>query len=227
MARSAAVPLRGNGRQPWHRERWCLLRFLEALACHGGLDGFCQGKVPFPLSVLKDNGPDFLLGFPEKGKLGIEIVEVATSRHQSAMTRQEQMPPRTRLVGEDELVVPSSERRRPIARRMRPWMGEEPEERLTGLVLARVRTKTVKLNEGYQPACHLLLYDSSHVPAVDLNTTVGRLHLEISKYRAEHPSLRHFEDYHLLRDSALLFGLLGRQSVLARFAGRSGAPAST
>jgi hypothetical protein len=71
-----SVPRRTEGRRSYHRERYCVVRYLTALAR--------SSLLKFPLRVEKRESPDFLLHLPDGTVTGIEITEAGTERAQRA-----------------------------------------------------------------------------------------------------------------------------------------------
>jgi hypothetical protein len=78
----SSVPRRTEGRKPHHRERYCIVRYLTALAR--------AAILKFPLKVTKWDPPDFLLEQPDGTVTGLEITEAGTEQVQRAGNEPEQ-----------------------------------------------------------------------------------------------------------------------------------------
>jgi hypothetical protein len=88
------VPGRTQGRRSHHRERYCIVRYLGALAP--------ASRLVFPVRVVKWELPDFLLYFPDIA-VGLEITEAGTEKSQEAATQLETSPFGTLLEDEASL----------------------------------------------------------------------------------------------------------------------------
>lgn len=210
------APGRTQGRSSHHRERFAIVRFLELVTKDGLLTTLSGSAVSFPFTLGKQDGPDFVLRFPGSRTVGIEIVEVATDAHQKALTRLETMPPGTGLIGEDYLVAPGQ---RPNPSKIRPWVGRVAEAALADQVLEKIKLKTAKLTQGYSQAgsLQLLLYSLAHAPVPDLRTAVPALQASLAHFKSSSAVPTHFQSYHLLRDSELLFDWSGEPRLACRW----------
>jgi hypothetical protein len=197
-----SVPRRTEGRRSHHRERYCIVRYLTALARSSLLE--------FPLRVKKWESPDFLVYRPDGTVSGIEITEAGTERAQRAATQLERSPRGSLMEGE-EIRLPGE------ALRGRPYIGNEPELELTEIILASVASKAKALNQGhYEEAdrCELLIYDNSHlVPLTDLGTLALFLKPALNEWLKQNRTERAFGLISVLRDSELLYDCAGAGTV--------------
>jgi hypothetical protein len=184
-----SVPRRTEGRRSHHRERYCIVRYLTALARSSLLE--------FPLRVVKWEHPDFLLHLPDGTVTGIEIVEAGTERAQ--------------LAGE-EIRLPGE------ALRGRGYVGNEPELALTETILDSVASKVEALNRGHYARAdryELLIYDNSHlVPLADLGALAPFLKSVLTERLRQKQTERAFGSISVLRDSDLLYDCAGASTVL-------------
>lgn len=210
------VPGRTRGRSSHQRERFAIVRFLELVTKDTLLTTLSGSAVSFPFKLGKQDGPDFVLRFPGSRTVGIEIVEVATAAHQKALTKLETMPPGTGLIGEDYLVAPG-QRLNPS--KIRPRVDRVEEAALAEQVLEKVKLKTARLALGYSQAdsMHLLLRSLSHSSVPDLRTAVPELQAGLARFKSSSAFSAHFQFYHLLRDSELLFDWSGEPRRVCRW----------
>jgi hypothetical protein len=197
-----SVPRRTEGRRSHHRERYCIVRYLMALAR--------SSLLKFPLRVVKWEHPDFLLHLPDGTVTGIEITEAGTERAQRAATQLEKSPPGSFMEGE-EIRLPGE------ALRGRGYVGNEPELELTGIILDSVAGKVEALNRGHYARAdryELLIYDNSHlVPLADLGALAPFLKLGLTERLSQNQTERAFGLLSVLRDSELLYDCAGASTV--------------
>jgi hypothetical protein len=199
----SSVPRRTEERRSHHRERYCIVRYLTALARHGLLE--------FPLKVEKSESPDFLLHLPDGAVSGIEITEAGTERSQRAATQLEKSPPGSFLENEDSLRMPDEESQG------RGDVGNEPEIELTDILLRAVMAKTGALNRGHYAEAdrhELLIYDNSHLAVLTgLGDLAPFLKPVLNEWLAQNQTQRAFSSISVLRDTELLYNCAGASTV--------------
>jgi hypothetical protein len=199
-----SVPRRTEGRRSYHRERYCIVRYLTALAR--------SSLLKFPLRIVKWESPDFLVHLPDGTVTGIEITEAGTERAQRAATQLEKSPPGSFMEGEE--ILPPGE-----GFRGRPYIGNEPELELKGIILASVTAKVEALNRGHYAKTdryELLIYDNSHlVPLADLGALASVLKPALTEWLRQDQTEKAFSSISVLRDSKLLYDCAGASTVIA------------
>lgn len=196
------VPRRTEGRRAHHRERYCIVRYLTALAQ--------SSRLTFPLTVKRWESPDVLLHHPDGTLTGIEITEAGTEHVQRAMTQLEKSPPGSFLEG-GEIRLPGEKLRG------RGYAGNEPELELTRLILESVASKSEALNRGHYTLAdryELLIYDNSHLPMIDLAVLVTFLKPALTEWFRQNPTGRAFSSISVLHHSELLYDCAGDSIVL-------------
>lgn len=200
----SSVPRRTEGRRSHHRERYCIARYLTALAR--------SSLLKFPLRIEKSESPDFLLHFPDGTVTGIEITEAGTEGAQRAATELEKSPPGSHLEGE-EIRLPGE------GFRGRPYVGDEPELELNEIILTSVAGKVEALNRGHYAKAdryELLIYDNSHLVALtDLGALAILLKPALTEWLGRNQTERAFGPISVLRDSELLYDCAGASAVFA------------
>ncbi|HBL29110.1 MAG TPA: hypothetical protein DD490_19940 [Acidobacteria bacterium] len=206
----ASVPRRTEGRRAHHRERYCVVRYLTALARSSAETlGGQVSLLKFPLKIKKWESPDFLLHLPDGAVAGIEITEAGTEHVQRAATQLEKSPPGS-FMEDGEVRLPGEKLRG------RPFAGNEPELELTRLILESLTNKTEALNRGhYAPAdrYELLIYDNSHLPLIDLGVLAPLLKTKLTEWLRQNQTARAFDSISVLRDSELLYDCAGAGAV--------------
>jgi hypothetical protein len=197
----SSVPRRTKGRKQHHIERYCIVRYLTAVAP--------TSLLKFPFKVVKWESPDFLLHLPDGTVTGVEITEVGSKEVQRATTQLEKSPPGSFMEG-GEIRLPGEKLRG------RGWAGNEPEQELTRLILAALADKTEKLNRHYRQAdrYELLIYDNSGLPT-DLDTLVPILKPALADWLSRNQTERAFGFISVLRDSGLLYDCAGAGTFYA------------
>jgi hypothetical protein len=198
----SSVPRRTEGRKQHHMERYCFVRYLTALAR--------SSLLQFPSTAIKWESPDFLLHLPDGTVTGIEITEAGTEQVQRAWTQLERSPPGSFMEGGEI-------RLRGEKLRGRGWVGNEPEQELTRLILVALTDKTEKLNRHYAPAdrYELLIYDNSGLPMIELADLIPLLKPALTQWLSQNQTERAFASISLLRDSELLYDCAGANEVFA------------
>jgi len=107
-----SVPGRTEGRRSHHRERYCMVRYLQTLTG--------ESLLEFPLKIVRSESPDFFLNFKDCS-VAIEIRDIGTERSQEATTLLERSPVGTFLEGEASLVRPGE---RNVSMKMRHRLRE-------------------------------------------------------------------------------------------------------
>jgi hypothetical protein len=199
----STVPKRTKGRRSHHRERFCIVRYLGALAS--------TSLLTFPLRVVKWESPDFLIH--EAGKtIGLEITEAGTERHQQAATLLEKSPPGTLLEGEAGLRKPGEELQG------RGYVGDEVERELAGLILRAIEDKSAKLNQPHFVSADrydLLIYDNSHLAIMaEFKDLAPILRGQLEASAPIGPGPKYFSEISVLSDSWLLYDAAVRSSLL-------------
>lgn len=198
------VPSRATkSRKPYHRERFCIVRYLSTLAA--------ASRLQFPLRIVKSESPDFLLFSPNE-LVGLEITEAGTRKGQEALTRLSKSPPGTLLEGEAGLRPPG----KPL--RGRGYAGDEAERELCDLVMQAFEKKTTTLNKAHFQTAdryELLIYDNSHVGLMaEMEDLAPLLKTAFSSWCPEIQPQRRFSLISLLRDSRVLYDCTGDASIL-------------
>ncbi|MBI4619077.1 MAG: hypothetical protein HY739_02760 [Desulfobacterales bacterium] len=198
------VPQRTQGRRSHHRERYCIVGYLSALAT--------SSRLTFPLRVVKWESPDFFLYFPYP-KVGLEITEAGTERSQQADTQLEKSPLGTVIEGEASLRLPGE------ALRGRGYVGDEPVRKLSRLIIQRVEEKTATLNGihfGAAGRYDLLVYDNSATLRLlaKLDDLAPIVKSSLMAWQAQSQAKQKFSTISVLRDSHLLYDCTGEASVL-------------
>lgn len=162
-----SVPLRTEGRETEHCERWSICRFLASYAE--------SALIGYPLRLQKRERPDFLLELPS-GSIGIEITEAVPPDWAWANAKREELD-------YDNLIFihrfePGEPRRSKeeidlIARGATGgdgWAGDAPEREWADAMLHFTQRKAETLAKpGFErfSADWLLIYDNWPLPAVD------------------------------------------------------------
>jgi hypothetical protein len=196
----SSVPRRTEGRRSHHRERYCIVRYLTPLAQ--------ASLLRFPLQAVKGESPDFLLRLPDATVTGVEITEVGSEKVQRATTRLERSPPGSFMEG-GEIRLPGE------MLRGRGWVGNEPEQELTRLIVEAVAGKKEALNRGHYAAAdryELLIYDNSHLPMIDVDVLGPLLKSALADWLRQNQTERAFASVSLLRDSGLLYDCAGESN---------------
>ncbi len=199
----SSVPRRTEGRRSHHRERYCIVRYLTALAR--------SSLLKFPLRVEKSESPDFLLHLSDGTVAGIEVTEAGTERSQRAATQLEKSPPGSFLEDEDKLRMPGEELQG------RVYAGNEPEIELAKIFLKAVIDKTGALNRGHYTEAgryELLIYDNSHLAVLtDLGGLAPFLKPALNEWLAQSQTEKAFSVISVLRDSELLYDCAGASTI--------------
>ena len=190
------LPRRTKGRRSHHRERYSIVRYLNALAE--------TSHLSFPLRVVKSESPDFLLYLPSE-LVGVEVTEVGTEKHQQAMTQLERSAPGTVLEGESDLRGPGE------SLRGLPSIGDEPERQVARLIVEAQEAKTKKLNEAHFRTAdryELLIYENTQfIP--DLEDLAPIVREALTSWRSETPAAKHFTKTSILLSATLLYDCTG------------------
>lgn len=198
-----SVPGRTEGRRSYHRERYCMVHYLQTLADVSLLE--------FPLKILRSESPDFFLNFTNYS-LGVEIRDVGTEHSQEATTLLERSPARTFLEGEASLRRPGE------AMQHRGYEGNEGDVTLSDLILDALDDKARTINSPHFQATDfydILLYDNSHIVLVsDFQTLRPILDASIGTWQSCYKLSRRIRKISLLRDSELLYDCGGASRIL-------------
>jgi len=198
------VPRRTEGRRSYHRERYCIVRYLAALAR--------SSLLKFPLRAEKWDSPDFLLHLSDGTVTGIEITEAGTERAQRATSQLEKSLPGS-FMEDEEIRLPGE------ALRGRPYIGNEPELELKEIILVSIARKVEALNRGHYAKADrydLLIYDNSHlVPLAKLGALAPLLKPALTEWLRQNQTERAFGSISVLRDSELLYDCAGASTVFA------------
>ncbi|HEX9945534.1 MAG TPA: hypothetical protein VGG03_26265 [Thermoanaerobaculia bacterium] len=198
-----SVPGRTEGRRSHHRERYCITLYLRLLTSANLLD--------FPLRVVKEESPDFLFHLSDGNVMGLEITEAGTELHQRSATELERSPVGTLLEGKGGLRRPGE----PL--RGRGYVDDEPERKLSKLILTALTEKTIKLNRPHFAPVdlyELLIYDNSHLVFAKLEDLAPLLRTSLTEWQGQQQTERRFTSVSILRDSQLLFDCTGRSAIL-------------
>lgn len=198
------VPERTQGRRSHHRERYCIARYLGALAT--------ASRLTYPLRVVKWESPDFFLYFSNL-TVGLEVTDAGTEKSQQAATQLERSRFGTVLEMEASLRQPGEPLQGP------GYVNDEPKLELSRLILDRVKEKTTTLNEPhFKPADRydLLVYDNTGLLGIlakldDLAPVVKNC---LMSWQAHSRTKRKFSTVSVLRDSGLLHDCTGEAVVL-------------
>ncbi len=198
------VPQRTQGRRSHHRERYCIVRYLDTLAK--------ASRLAFPLRVVKCESPDFFLYFPDL-VVGLEITEVGTEKSQKSATQLEKSPVGTVVEGEASLRLPGE------ALQGGGHVNDEPARELSRLIVQRLQEKTATLNEPHFKAAaryDLLVYDNSGVLGVlaKLDDLAPIAKKSLMSWQEHNQGKRKFSTISLLRDSRVLYDSTGEAVAL-------------
>lgn len=198
-----SVPGRTEGRRSQHRERYCMVHYLQTLA-----DG---SLLEFPLRIVRSQSPDFFLNFTDCS-VAVEIRDVGTERSQEATTLLERSPVKTFLEGEASLVRPVE------ALQHRGYKNNEGDTELAGLILDAIDDKARTINGPHFQAADfydLLLYDNSHLVLVtDFKALRPILDALIGTWQSCYELPRRIRQISVLRDSELLYDCGGATRIL-------------
>lgn len=198
-----SVPGRTEGRRSHHRERYCMVHYLQTLA-----DG---SLLEFPLRIVRSESPDFFLNFTDCS-VAVEIRDVGTERSQEATTLLERSPVGTFLEGEASLVRPGE------ALQHRGYKNNEGDTELAGLILDALDDKAKTINGPHFQAADfydLLLYDNSHLVLVtDFKALRPILDASIGTWQRRYELPRRIRQISVLRDSELLYDCGGSTRIL-------------
>jgi hypothetical protein len=175
-ARDIAVPPRTFGRENHHSETWTICRLLSTL----GHDD----RLAYPLSVTKQERPDFLLLLPD-AQVGIEIVDATSEVFDEVRAFAEKEFPHDLIdTGHFRWGFPrrtESELRAllgPGGRRAKPWYGNDAEEEWAFFVQQAVDKKLKKLaNPKFAKFDRnwLSIYDNAPLPSIHLDEAIAHL----------------------------------------------------
>lgn len=198
-----SVPGRTEGRRSHHRERDCMVHYLQTLAG--------ESLLEFPLKIVRSESPDFFLNFTDCS-VAVEIRDVGTERSQEATTLLERSPVGTFLEGEASLVRPGEALQHP------GYKNNEGETELAGLILDALDDKAETINGPHFQAADfydLLLYDNSHLVLVtDFKALRPILDASIGTWQSRYELPRRIRQISVLRDSELLYDCGGATKIL-------------
>ena len=198
-----SFPGRTEGRRSHHRERYCMIHYLQTLAE--------ESLLEFPLRIVRSESPDFFLNFTDCS-VAVEIRDVGTERSQEAITLLERSPVGTFLEGEASLVRPGE------ALQHRGYKNNEGDTELTDLVLDALDDKAKTINDPHFQAADfydLLLYDNSHLVLVsDFKALRPILDASIGTWQSRYELPRRIRQISVLRDSELLYDCGGATKIL-------------
>lgn len=198
-----SVPGRTERRKSHHRERYCMVHYLQTLAD--------ESLLKFPLKIVRSESPDFFLNFTDCS-VAVEIRDVGTQRTQEATTLLERSPVGTFLEGEASLVRPGE------ALQHLGYKNDESETELAGLVLDALNDKSETINgPNFQAAdfYDLLLYDNSHLVCVaDFKALCPILGASIGNWQSRYVLPKRIRQISVLRDSELLYDCGGATRIL-------------
>lgn len=179
------VPERSKGRKTEHTEIWSIVRYL--LMCHS------NDKLDYPLSLIHQDRPDFLLKINESD-FGIECTEAIPEQMAWAQELWEKSFPNSYF--EPDLFKWGSRRRNKkeimeILKKTEQglhgsgWIGNSVETEWSKWMLQSVNFKTKKLNKvGFQKYSHnqILMYDNLPQSDNDLSIASSKFSILLKKY---------------------------------------------
>ena len=187
---SVSVPDRKEGRKSYHRERYCIVHYLQALAN--------ESLLKFPLKIIRSESPDFFLNFKECS-VAVEIQDVGTERSQEATTLLERASVETFLVGEATFVLPGEDLQYP------GYVNDQNEVELADMILNAVDDKAKTINASHFQAADFydrLLYDNSHLVLIaDFKALSPILNASIQAWQSNYQLSRRIRQISVLRDS--------------------------
>lgn len=139
---SVSVPGRTEERKSHHRERYCIVHYLHALAN--------ETLIDFLVKIVRSESPDFFLYF-KKCSVAVEIRDVGTERTQKATTLLEKSSGRMFLEGESTFVLPGGDLQHP------GYVNYQSESELAGLTLDAVIDKAEIINAPHFQTADFLL----------------------------------------------------------------------
>lgn len=187
-------------------ERYTVVHYLRTLARSGLLE--------YPFAIDKRERPDCRVRSGEH-VYGLEVTEAGPEEHQAALTRLDRAPSGSVLVGEKTVVKPGTALGRKLARREKPFVGDEGTRRWTDDIVKCVDKKTAEKLDDYKAfdEDHLLIGDSTPYPIRWTVTELpGRLAAALKgRYP---PAKRKFGRISVLRDRVLMYDVTGLGHLL-------------
>ena len=165
-----SVPHREEGRKTYHRERESIKIFMEQLAC--------MNKLKYPLTLKKDESPDFIIRREPGFTIGLEHIEATTDQiqqEQAAFSRSNQDPFINENTG--------------------PEFGYRVDKAAKGIIDS-IKKKTFKLNKP-----NYTLYDRNELLIFTELISVGDEGITLEKFYSKYEDLSLHKDYNRLFDS--------------------------
>jgi len=149
------VPIRTQGREHFHEERYCLGLYLLALGTHG--------LLTYPFQVEQGESPDFMFKWPAGEVTGLEVTRATTQEAQRAMTQDQGEYLRREAASKSSGQSPE-----PVSRlgRLGGWIGDEADVQCGVLFKEAIEKKLAKL-PGFRPSSRhdLVISDDTPLPA--------------------------------------------------------------
>ena len=152
------MPMRTEGREHFHEERFYLGLYLLALGTHGLLG------YPFQVEQGRQHeSPDFMLTWSTGEVTGLEVTRATTQEAQRGMTQDQR-----EYLRREAALMSTGQRPEPVIRLgpLRGWIGDEPEVQCCSLFREAIEKKLAKLAD-FRPAARydLLIWDDAPLPA--------------------------------------------------------------
>ena len=173
------MPMRTEGREHFHEERYCVGLYLLALGTYRLLG--------YPFQVEQGESPDFMVTWSSGEVTGLEITRATTQRMQRAMTEDQREYLRREAAAKASGISPE-----PVSRLLSHggWIGDEAEKDWC-LLFQEIIEKKLKKLPAFRPASRhdLVICDDTLLPAVDRRKVVAALRPWVSSLAANAPTL--------------------------------------
>lgn len=206
------VPSRVDGRRTEHREKYCIVKYMEFLAD--------KNLFNYPLILEKGESPDFLLTFENTKTIGIEHRDVGSASFQAAMTALARAPEGTRLETDSFNALNLTPNRNNIEvalihigkqSRSKGVAGDRWEEEWSELVHQGIKEKSKLLNEPHFRAAEhyeLILYDNTHVGYMNKSKAISLLQCCIDDDHELHGFAKFYKKISVIHHTEIYYDIL-------------------
>lgn len=214
---SIEVPAMSEGRTSAHRERFSIVRYIQALATHYMLE--------FPFVLHKEESPDFILKREQK-IIGIEHRDAGSTKFHAAMARLEKSPEgsileTTKFDGSDapfsKSEIDDAIKRPGQLLNSKGVAGHGLQKQWAELMLLAIKDKTNLLNQPHFKHAHdyeLLLYDNTHVGFIYEQVAFDFLALFANQDEYLHTYAKQFCLVSIVSDNSVIFDVFGKGKIL-------------
>jgi hypothetical protein len=185
------VPARTEPKDQLAEEMYCIRRYLFSLADNG--------LLPFPLTVIKQETPDFILSLPPNLTVGLEVTKATRPEFEADLT-QFARTGKTRH-------YPSNSAAGAIHLSIAGWVGGAAEKEWAQYILASVFNKLKDIEAYGCDVAELLVYDNVPTAATDLNIAAEAVKSGLSSTCFVSATGRTFDTISVVRDGCLIYDI--------------------